>query len=260
MVTCGMIVGFDCDDSVFEAQRQFVHEARIGLAMVNILCAIPQTPLFKRLSVAGRLVDGDAMNRHSTFAVSNVVPLKMSRQTLYDGYLKLMRSLYTVDAFFARIDAVCFGARWLPATGRTRYLRRHRYRWLKLRAWAGVETVPHRAADAVHSGCGVAAAISPTAVECGEASPEHPAAAVLLPGLRDALPLRPADRANGSRCRNGVGGRFRERRADCRNARARPGTGARRHGIAAVSPVKTSPLRPLCPIPTTAGTISTRCG
>jgi radical SAM superfamily enzyme YgiQ (UPF0313 family) len=142
MVTCGMIVGFDCDDeSVFEAQRQFVHEARIGLAMVNILCAIPQTPLFKRLSVAGRLVEGDAMNRHSTFAVSNVVPLKMSRQTLYDGYLKLMRSLYTVDAFFARIDAVCFGARWLPATGRTRYLRRHRYRWLRLRAWAGVETV-----------------------------------------------------------------------------------------------------------------------
>ena len=142
MVTCGMIVGFDCDDeSVFEAQRQFVHEARIGLAMVNILCAIPQTPLFNRLSAAGRLVEGDAMNRHSTFAVSNVVPLKMSRQTLYDGYLKLMRSLYTVDAFFARIDAVCFGARWLPATGRTRYLRRHRYRWLKLRAWAGVETV-----------------------------------------------------------------------------------------------------------------------
>src|SRR4029077_14747115 len=44
-------------------------------------------------------------------------------------------------AFFARIDAVCFGARWLPATGRTRYLRRHRYRWLRLRAWAGVETV-----------------------------------------------------------------------------------------------------------------------
>jgi radical SAM superfamily enzyme YgiQ (UPF0313 family) len=142
MVTCGMIVGFDCDDeSVFEAQRQFVHEARIGLAMVNILCAIPQTPLFKRLSAAGRLVDGDALNRHSTFAVSNVVPLKMAQQTLNDGYLELMRSLYTVDAFFSRLDAVCFGTRWLPAAGRTRYLRRHRLRWLKLRARAGVEAV-----------------------------------------------------------------------------------------------------------------------
>src|SRR5205823_14977732 len=66
---------FDSDDeSVFEAQRQFVHEARIGLAMVNILCAIPQTPLFKRLSAAGRLVAGEVINRHSTFAVSNVVP------------------------------------------------------------------------------------------------------------------------------------------------------------------------------------------
>src|SRR5437762_3284136 len=97
MVTCGMIVGFDSDDeSVFEAQRQFVHEARIGLAMVNILCAIPQTPLFKRLSAAGRLVDGDALNRHSTFAVSSVVPLKMTQETLSDGYLTLMRRLYTV--------------------------------------------------------------------------------------------------------------------------------------------------------------------
>jgi radical SAM superfamily enzyme YgiQ (UPF0313 family) len=142
MVTCGMIVGFDSDDeSVFEAQRQFVHEARIGLAMVNILCAIPQTPLFKRLSAAGRLVDGDALNRHSTFAVSNVVPLKMTQQTLNDGYLELMRSLYTVDAFFSRLDAVCFGTRWLPAAGRTQYLRRHRLRWLKLRARAGVEAV-----------------------------------------------------------------------------------------------------------------------
>jgi radical SAM superfamily enzyme YgiQ (UPF0313 family) len=142
MVTCGMIVGFDSDDdSVFEAQRQFVQEARIGLAMVNILCAIPQTPLFKRLSAAGRLVEGDAMNRHSTFAVSNVVPLKMSQETLNDGYLNLMRSLYTVDAFFSRLDAVCFGARWLPAAGRTGYLRRHRLRWLKLRAWAGVEVL-----------------------------------------------------------------------------------------------------------------------
>ena len=142
MVTCGMIVGFDSDDeSVFEAQRQFIHEARIGLAMVNILCAIPQTPLFNRLLAAGRLVDGDLVNQHSAFAVSNVVPLRMSRQTLQAGYLKLMRSLYGVDAFFARLDAVCFGARWLPATGRTLHLRRHRWRWLKLRAWAVVETL-----------------------------------------------------------------------------------------------------------------------
>ena len=142
MVTCGMIVGFDSDDErVFEIQRQFVHEARIGLAMVNILCAIPQTPLFKRLSAAGRLLDGDALNRHSTFAVSNVVPLQMTEQTLNDGYLELMRRLYTVDAFFSRLDAVCFGTGWLPAAGRTGYLRHHPLHRLKRRAWAGIEAV-----------------------------------------------------------------------------------------------------------------------
>ena len=61
-VWCGMIVGFDNDDaSIFMAQRRFVKEARIVNAMVNILVAIPRTPLYKRLHSEGRLDNsGDA--------------------------------------------------------------------------------------------------------------------------------------------------------------------------------------------------------
>src|SRR5437660_4731313 len=50
-VWCGMIVGFDNDDaSIFEAQRQFLKEARIASAMLGMLAAIPKTPLHARLA------------------------------------------------------------------------------------------------------------------------------------------------------------------------------------------------------------------
>ena len=49
-VWSGMIVGFDNDDStVFECQRRFIQDAHIVNTMVNILVAIPRTPLYTRL-------------------------------------------------------------------------------------------------------------------------------------------------------------------------------------------------------------------
>jgi radical SAM superfamily enzyme YgiQ (UPF0313 family) len=45
-VWCGMILGFDNDDAtVFDAQRQFLRDARITHAMIGMLTAIPKTPL-----------------------------------------------------------------------------------------------------------------------------------------------------------------------------------------------------------------------
>ena len=44
-VWCGMILGFDNDDStIFAAQREYLTEARILHAMVGMLSAIPKTP------------------------------------------------------------------------------------------------------------------------------------------------------------------------------------------------------------------------
>ena len=55
-VWSGVIVGFDNDDaSVFAAQSRFVREARIISTMVNMLVAIPRTPLYTRLANEGRL-------------------------------------------------------------------------------------------------------------------------------------------------------------------------------------------------------------
>jgi hypothetical protein len=136
-----MIVGFDCDDErVFEAQHRFIREARIVQAMVNVLVAIPRTPLFARLSREGRLDNSGEMGDWGTIS-TNVIPRKISRRALCDGYLDLMRDLYAADAFFTRLDALYLEGGLLPALGRRRYLRRHPWRWLKSRSLAAVETL-----------------------------------------------------------------------------------------------------------------------
>jgi radical SAM superfamily enzyme YgiQ (UPF0313 family) len=140
-VWSGMIVGFDSDDErVFETQRRFIREARIVQAMVNVLVAIPRTPLFARLSREGRVDNSGEMSHFGTLS-TNVLPRQISRRALCDGYLDLMRDLYSPEAFFARLDALYLEGGLLPALGRRRYLRRHPWRWLKSRLLAAVETL-----------------------------------------------------------------------------------------------------------------------
>jgi radical SAM superfamily enzyme YgiQ (UPF0313 family) len=130
-VWCGMIVGFDSDDeTVFDLQNRFLSEAHIPLAMVNILVAIPRTPLFARISREGRLDNSGEMAGFGTIG-TNVIPKRISRQALCDGYLELMRELYTTEAYFGRLDAMYLDGKPASPTGRVRYLRSHPWRWLK---------------------------------------------------------------------------------------------------------------------------------
>jgi radical SAM superfamily enzyme YgiQ (UPF0313 family) len=138
----GTIVGFDNDDtSVFDLQRRFAEQSRISQMMLQVLFAIPQTPLYKRLEKEGRLCDAFLMSNWGTAAATNVVPLRMTLEQLREGYLNLLAELYRPDAFFGRMDAMCFETGWLPAPGRTRYLRRHPLRRLRLRMRAGIEAL-----------------------------------------------------------------------------------------------------------------------
>lgn len=96
----GMIVGFDNDDnSVFEAQRTFLQASRIPHASIGMLVAIPKTPLYDRLQAAGRL-DMDDVPAFGT----NIIPAKMSREELRDGWIELMWDLYQPEAYFKRVD------------------------------------------------------------------------------------------------------------------------------------------------------------
>ena len=102
-VWCGMIVGFDHDDaSIFDAMPKFIAEARIANVLVGLLHAIPTTPLYDRLRQAGRLNDDDASDRYGT----NVVPLRMSREELRDGFVGVTQAIYVADAYFERLDAL----------------------------------------------------------------------------------------------------------------------------------------------------------
>ncbi len=133
-VWCGIIVGFDNDDpSIFAAQSRFVREARIVHAMVNMLVAIPRTPLYTRLAREGRLDLSEEAESWGGLG-TNVIPRRISREALRAGYIELMHDLYMPDAYFGRLDELYLVARLQLGQARTRYMRRHPLRRFKLNA------------------------------------------------------------------------------------------------------------------------------
>jgi radical SAM superfamily enzyme YgiQ (UPF0313 family) len=127
-VWCGMIVGFDHDDStIFASQLEFLKESQILHAMVGMLHAIPKTPLHERLAAEGRLDAAD----ESPFG-TNVIPLGMSREELRDGYVQIMRDLYEPHAYFERLDRLFIDEHFEFAHSQTAYWRAHP--WTRLRA------------------------------------------------------------------------------------------------------------------------------
>lgn len=99
-VWCGMIVGFDSDDeTIFDRQMDFLEQTAIPHIMIGMLCAIPGTPLYSRLLAEGRL---DTADRPAYG--TNVIPARMSREALRDGYLRVMDALHGVDAYFGRLE------------------------------------------------------------------------------------------------------------------------------------------------------------
>jgi radical SAM superfamily enzyme YgiQ (UPF0313 family) len=56
-VMAGFLVGFDNDpNDIFERQIRFMRESAIPLAMVGLLTALPDTQLWRRLGLEGRLL------------------------------------------------------------------------------------------------------------------------------------------------------------------------------------------------------------
>jgi radical SAM superfamily enzyme YgiQ (UPF0313 family) len=129
-VWCGMIVGFDHDDStIFASQLAFLQESRILHAMVGMLYAIPKTPLHERLAADGRLDPAD----ESPFG-TNVIPLGMSREQLRDGYVQIMRELYEPDAYFERLERLFIDEQFEFSHSQQAYWRAHP--WIRFKAQA----------------------------------------------------------------------------------------------------------------------------
>ncbi|MFQ5415682.1 MAG: radical SAM protein [Myxococcota bacterium] len=96
----GMIVGFDHDDaSIFEEQLSFVQAARIPVSMTGMLQAMPRTPLYDRVAREGRLLRETSGDQ---FAFSNILPVRMTRRQLYEGYRWLLFQLYDFENYRRR--------------------------------------------------------------------------------------------------------------------------------------------------------------
>jgi radical SAM superfamily enzyme YgiQ (UPF0313 family) len=102
-ILAGFIVGFDRDTvASFAAQRRFILDSGIVVAMIGLLTALPRTPLFERLKREGRLVE-DAADNDNTGGASNIVPKGMSIEEMVAGYRRLCRELLADHAIARRI-------------------------------------------------------------------------------------------------------------------------------------------------------------
>ena len=136
-VWCGMIVGFDNDDTrIFKAQHEFMRQTDIMHAMVGMLSAIPKTPLHARLKSEGRL----DLDDEQVFG-TNVIPLNMSREELRDGYIGLMHDLYDAEFYFDRLENLFLTRRFDPGRVRNEYWRQHRWQKWRSQSLDGVRAL-----------------------------------------------------------------------------------------------------------------------
>jgi radical SAM superfamily enzyme YgiQ (UPF0313 family) len=97
----GFIVGFDNDPpAIFQRQIDFIQKSGIVTAMVGLLQAVPGTKLHARLHQQGRLLgetSGDNVD-----GTTNFIP-RMNRETLREGYQRLLAGLYAPGPYYERI-------------------------------------------------------------------------------------------------------------------------------------------------------------
>jgi radical SAM superfamily enzyme YgiQ (UPF0313 family) len=96
----GFIVGFDTDpENIFDIQVEFIQKAGIPKAMVGLLSAIPNTPLYDRLARENRIL---GVPNGDNLAVSlNFIP-RMPAEKLINGYKHIIDVIYTPKNYFKR--------------------------------------------------------------------------------------------------------------------------------------------------------------
>ena len=116
-VWAGFILGFDSDGpEIFDRMIKFIQDAAIPYAMVGLLGALPNTPLYKRLEKEGRLrrdFGGDQ------FGLTNVVT-KIPKSIMLAGYRRVLETVYQPEIYFQRCRDNL--ARWNPVPGSLRPL------------------------------------------------------------------------------------------------------------------------------------------
>jgi|AGTN01.2.fsa_nt_gi hypothetical protein len=96
----GFIIGFDSDtEDIFDRQIEFITQARIPMAMVGPLNAMPNTELWTRLQREGRLradFEGDNLGLCN-------FETKLPALSIASGYKHVLATLYAPGAYFGRL-------------------------------------------------------------------------------------------------------------------------------------------------------------
>ncbi len=94
-VASGIIMGLDTDnDQTADAIIEFATESNIPIMTVNLLYALPKTPLYDRLEKAGRLTE-------ATDRESNVDFLR-PYETVVEDWQRVIRNIYDPSALYQR--------------------------------------------------------------------------------------------------------------------------------------------------------------
>lgn len=105
-IRAGLIVGFDEDDaSIFERQLRFVQASCLTSFGINMLKAPVGTRLWQRLMREQRVVDLSP-NRHllgHPRSYTNIIPTRLTRVELMQGFRDLLARAYTWENFAERI-------------------------------------------------------------------------------------------------------------------------------------------------------------
>jgi hopanoid C-2 methylase len=97
-VVSGIILGLDTDKpSTGDRIVEFIKESGIPMLTINILHALPKTPLWRRLEAANRIVKSTA-NRESN------VEFLLPYETVVQMWLKCVNEAYTPDAIYNRFE------------------------------------------------------------------------------------------------------------------------------------------------------------
>lgn len=100
-VSAGFIVGFDSDTpSIFARQIDFIQKSKIITAMVGLLNAPKNTPLYHRLKKENRLLT-DPSGSNTDFS-TNFIP-KMEMSKLVEGYKHIIKEIYSAKPYKERV-------------------------------------------------------------------------------------------------------------------------------------------------------------
>jgi hopanoid C-2 methylase len=94
-VVSGIILGLDTDGpDTADRIIEFIHASRIPMLTINILYALPKTPLWRRLEAESRLLSGEGRESNVAF--------KLPYETVRDMWRRCITAAYTPEAVYAR--------------------------------------------------------------------------------------------------------------------------------------------------------------